>query len=155
MAYCTYEDLLTHFPRLRSLGTQSKDEVEAGTIPHVSSWLDARIGRFYRLPFADPIPPLLKAAAVYLTLFDLLSPTPGDVPPWLEQRVKRIESWLDGLIDGTTVLVNVDGSIVPTRTDQQPAFVSTGGYVPTFGAVPSLTEQFDPSRREDEEGDRR
>lgn len=146
MAYSTSQDVLASWPKVYTTGFTT-GELE-GMIARGDAVIDAYIGRRYVCPVV-PTPPLLKTLSQDLCMLDVFDRTQG-TPDFIIRRLERDMEILQGLADGTLALVGADGSLVAER-DTGGVLSSTSGYVPTFGVAPSLTEDVDPNRADDEE----
>ncbi len=147
--YATVEDLVAGWPAAFTTG-RAAHELRA-LISRAGNLIDAYLAKRYPVPFdATPnAPPLIKDIAVDLAFLDQANrqPTTSD---FVRDRVEDAKTKLTMLATGELVVVDAAGALVATRTDIGTIRSTTGNYVPVFGAVPSLSEQDDPDRADDE-----
>jgi hypothetical protein len=154
MPYSSPLDVLARWARVHTSGL-THDELRV-MIDDADAVINARLARLYAVPVStDPsaAPPLLKMLSSTFALLDVFNRA-RETPEWITARMTRCDQILADLASGEMALPGVDGvPIEQAGGFDQPAS-TTSGYAPVFGAVPSLDERFDPSRRTDERSDR-
>ena len=149
MPYAAPQDVLDAWPKTFTAGF-TNDELRVFLV-RADAIIDGYLARIYTVPFAtDPAstPELIQLLSVDLCMLDVIHRMPN-TPEWVRDRITRAYDILKMLRDGDMVVPGAtetsDSGIVRSTTSQ---------YTPTFGAQPSLSEQVDPDRADDEANSR-
>ena len=153
--YATADEIRRRYPKLfETMGIPS-GEVEAA-IEDVQNEIDGVLGTKYTIPFAAPVPPLVRIIAKDLASFRVFrsrfineQPNQSD---WVDKLQATANKYLDELTKGDLQLTTADGQQINPRSDAALIpWSSTTGYVPTFGTLPMVDQQVDRQRVLDEE----
>jgi hypothetical protein len=150
MAYSAPEDLHRAYPKVLTAGL-TQDAIVAA-IAFADAYIDGLLGARYPVPFAptpDTTPPLIRALSWTLALGLVYDRSP-QTPDWVTRAVARAELVLGRLAAGELAVIGPTGAPVATRTDTNMPASSVDGFTPVFGAVPSLSEGYDPDRADAE-----
>ncbi len=142
MPYCTPDDVRNSFPRVLTTNLQPM-EIDF-LCQKWSDYIDGWIASRFTVPVAGP-PSFLRVLAMELVWLDLIDRGPGAAPDFIVRRHQQIDQVLTRLSTGQ---ITIPG--VAERTDIGTIHSNTEGYVPPFGAVPTIAEQWDPLRARDE-----
>jgi hypothetical protein len=150
MPYSAPLDVLARWAKSHTSGL-THDELRV-MIADADALIDARLARLYVVPVStDPAmaPPLLKMLSATFALLDVFNRA-KETPEWITARMTRMDAILADLATGDLALVDVTGTPIAQNAGFDQPGSTTSGYVPVFGGVPSTTEQYDPSRADDE-----
>jgi phage gp36-like protein len=148
MPYCTVEDVMIAFPKIKTSGFDST--MIQARIEDADAEIDAMLAHAYTVPFAtDPenTPRMIRMLSKILSVCDVFDRAPT-TPEWLTTRCARARELLDKLATGEIILPEVpglDGSMMVTVSKN---------YVPVFGKIPSMNEREDPNLVNREERER-
>ena len=156
MAYATPQEIHDRYAALyETLGLTAPEWQPP--LAFAGAIIDSYLASRYTVPFAtDPAntPAIIKQLAITLAVADIADRFPG-LPDWIARAREWAMSILEKLSAGDMEVVGTTGTLVPTIVDQASTIrSSTGGYVPTFGVAPSLSERVDPNRALDELAER-
>lgn len=122
----------------------------AAFIDQADAMIDAALTNRYAVPFTQQpgTPRLIQWISATLALLEVVDRSPS-TPEWVLRKIERAEKQLEMLASGSLTLPGVT-----ERTDIGGIQSTTEDYVPVFGAVPTLDEQWDPNRAADEAAER-
>lgn len=149
--YASVHELLAAWPKVHT-SALSHDEMRT-LLERASNLIDSKIARRYDVPFDLPAPPRIRDLTVDLAMMDILYRS-AEPSPIVLQRINWALQALTDIAEGKDSLVGSDGTVVDELSGVDVLASNTSGYVPVFGAVPSLNERDDPNRRVDEDAAR-
>ena len=154
--YTNADEIRRRYPKLfETLGIDA-GEVEA-VIEDVQNEMDGILGTRYTIPFAAPVPPLIRVIAKDLASFRTFrsrfineQPNRSD---WVDKLQEVANKYIDSLIKGDIHLTTADGKHINPRSDAEIIpWSSTATYVPTFSSIPMVRQEVDRERMlEDDE----
>ncbi len=150
MAYSMPQDIRDGFPKIHTAGL-TDDELRT-LIADADAMIDAVTGPRYAVPFAtDPTttPPIIRFLSKTLAMVDVFDRSPN-TPEWVTRRIDRAQTTLNLIADGTLAVVAAGGGQIAEQSNFDVIRSTTSGYIPVFGAKPSLGENVDPTRADDE-----
>lgn len=154
VAYSYSDHVRRAFPKIATAGFTNEELTER--IARADAVIDSYVARRYAVPLAATpatAPPLAKQLSVDFAMLDVFDRS-ANTPEWIRRRFEQDDYILKALASGEMALVGVDGSLVDERVDVGTVRSNTEEFVPVFGAVPSLDEEFDPNREEAEKNAR-
>jgi len=123
-------------------------------IDQVEPIINGKLAPRYSIPFS-PVPPLIESISTEYALIKLLDrfftqeePSKSD---WRATRKKDLDEILNGLADGSVLLVNSAGEIIAQRSDIGGISSNTSAYKPTFDHRDEIGQVVDKDRLEAEE----
>lgn len=158
LSYTTVARIRQQHPLIGSMTTLSSNQIFEFTTD-AEAMINAKISKQYTVPVTDvSVPPLLTTIATDLSVYRILTQRvftqerlKDSVWP---DRFKEAQDILDEIADGKIALTEVDGSLVPTRSDVADVWSNTKDYEPTFTELGDLDHVVDPDKIDDLKGDR-
>lgn len=158
VSYTNVETVHEALPEIKTQALNITSAEIAREAGQVEALINAKIARFYALPFAYDVP-LLTGIATDLTCYNLLVKrlfTAG-VPegsPWPD-RWKEAMEILDSVAAGETPLLTASLAVIAGSTETAEAWSLTQDYSPTYYESDETTDfEIDPDRTEDAQADR-
>ena len=152
VSYTTVSLMAMTLPDIGSITTLTSAHIAlyAGM---AQTMVDAKIARFYTLPFTVEVPKL-QEITTELGLYYLLTRRifTAQVPnnsTWPD-RYREAMAQLDAIAAGELLLVDSSGTVIAGRTDIAEVFSTTMNYVPTFHEGPWSLQIQDADKIEDE-----
>jgi hypothetical protein len=150
MSYTTVDHFVTTYPRMSATNATSAS---------LFAWLD-RAHNHINAVIKDavgtvpvsPSPPLLRDIEEDLAYVMFLRRSVGDTKDKSVQTMwDDVNNRLEGIRNGTMILVNSAGSEISVTARNEVPWSSTDGYAPTFGMSDIENAEVDPDRVDDEE----
>ena len=117
------------------------------------SFINARIVRYYTLPFTQDVPYLTGVAtrkALHLLLSQRLIPLPGPRLSELLNQFATVDEEIKEIANGDVTLIGSDGAIIGGRTDVAEVWTTTKDNIPTFWEGPATLQVQDQQKLQDE-----
>jgi hypothetical protein len=150
--YSSVGALTTLFPAIGSLSSVNSATLYA-FMERSEAEINARIARSYTVPVTGS-PPYLAGLTTEFTMYKLL--TQRYFPDqqlsdseWPDKFIRNFDKMVDGIAEGSVLLVNNSGGVIGSNTGEAPILNSAKGYTPTMSILHSTRNLQDPDKVDD------